>query len=110
MTTTANVYLEGVLQLYLIGTCNGLWVGDRTLNTDQQSLAISCREQINVHWDDDEIRFVLDQHAEVDVYGASSLKQQSTDIIHRSTRRPTSIHYPDSQPTSFCSFYLMLRA
>jgi len=27
-------------------------------------------------WDDDEIRFVLDQHAELDFY-ASSLKQQS---------------------------------
>ena len=27
--------------------------------------------------DDDEVRFVLDQHAEYDVYSASSLKQQS---------------------------------
>ena len=29
-------------------------------------------------WDDDEIRFVLDQHAELDFYCASALKQQST--------------------------------
>jgi hypothetical protein len=29
-------------------------------------------------WDDDEIRFALDQHAELDFYSASSLKQQST--------------------------------
>ena len=29
-------------------------------------------------WDDDEVRFVLDQHAEIDFYSASSLKQQST--------------------------------
>jgi hypothetical protein len=29
-------------------------------------------------WDDDEVRFVLDQHAELDFYSASSLKQQST--------------------------------
>jgi len=27
--------------------------------------------------DDDEVRFVLDQHAEFDFYSASSLKQQS---------------------------------
>ena len=27
--------------------------------------------------DDDEVRFVLDQHAELDFYSASSLKQQS---------------------------------
>jgi hypothetical protein len=29
-----------------------------------------------VQCDDDEIRFVLDQHAELDLYSASSLKQQ----------------------------------
>ena len=28
-------------------------------------------------WDDDEVRFVLDQHAELDFYSASSLTQQS---------------------------------
>ena len=32
---------------------------------------------INVQWDDDEVRFVLDQHAELVAYIASSLKQQS---------------------------------
>jgi predicted alpha/beta hydrolase len=42
--------------------------------------AISWREQVNFQWDDDddEGRFVLDQHAELDFYSASSLKQQST--------------------------------
>jgi hypothetical protein len=39
--------------------------------------AISWREQVNFEWDDDEGRFVLDQHAELDFYSASSLKQQS---------------------------------
>jgi hypothetical protein len=39
--------------------------------------AISWREQINFQWDYDDIRFVLDQHAELDLYSASSLKQQS---------------------------------
>jgi hypothetical protein len=35
------------------------------------------REQVHFQWDDDEVRFVLDQHAELDFYSASSLKQQS---------------------------------
>jgi hypothetical protein len=39
--------------------------------------AISWREQVNFQWDDDEVRFVLDQHAELYLYSASSLKQQS---------------------------------
>ena len=35
-------------------------------------------EQINFQWhDDDEVCFVLDQHASLDFYSASSLKQQS---------------------------------
>jgi hypothetical protein len=38
------------------------------------------REQINFQWDDDdEVRFVLDQHAELDFHSARSLKQQSAD-------------------------------
>jgi hypothetical protein len=40
---------------------------------------ISCWEQVNIKWDDDKVRFVLDQHAELDFYSARSLKQQSTD-------------------------------
>ena len=39
---------------------------------------ISRREQVNFQWDDDgEVHFVLDQHAELDFYSATSLKQQS---------------------------------
>jgi hypothetical protein len=42
--------------------------------------AISYRGQFNFQWDnDDEVRFVLDQHAELDFHSASSLKQQSAD-------------------------------
>ena len=41
--------------------------------------AISSQEQVNFQWDDDEVRFVLDQHAYLDFYSASSLKQQSAD-------------------------------
>ena len=39
--------------------------------------AISWREHVNFQWDDEEVRFVLDQHAKLDFYSASSLKQQS---------------------------------
>jgi hypothetical protein len=38
---------------------------------------MSWREQVNFQWDDDEVFFVLDQHAELDFYSASPLKQQS---------------------------------
>jgi hypothetical protein len=41
--------------------------------------AISWREQVNFQQDNNEVRFVLDQHAEFDLYSASSLKQQSAD-------------------------------
>jgi hypothetical protein len=34
------------------------------------------REQVNVQRDDDEVRFVLNQHSELDLYSASTLKQQ----------------------------------
>jgi hypothetical protein len=40
---------------------------------------ILWREQVNFQWDDNEVRFALDQHAELDFYSASSLKQQSAD-------------------------------
>ena len=39
--------------------------------------AISWRKQDKFQWDDDEVRFVLDQHAGLDFCSASSLKQQS---------------------------------
>ena len=38
--------------------------------------AISWREEVNFQWDDDEVCFVLDQHAELDYYSASALKQR----------------------------------
>jgi hypothetical protein len=41
--------------------------------------AILWREQVNFQWDDDEVRCVLDQNAELDFYSANSLKQQSAD-------------------------------
>jgi hypothetical protein len=50
------------------------WVNDCCLTI---ITAISWREQVNFQWDDDEVRFVLDQHAELDFFSASSMKQQS---------------------------------
>jgi len=52
-------------------------VSDRCLTPTQQF--ISYIMEVNFQWDDDEVRFVLDQHAELDFYSASSLKQQSAD-------------------------------
>jgi len=53
------------------------WVSDCCLMPIQHFSAISWREQVNFQWDDDDVRFVLDQHAELDIHSASSLKQQS---------------------------------
>ena len=41
--------------------------------------AISWRQQVNFQWNDDEVCFVLDHHAEFDSYSTSSLKQHSVD-------------------------------
>jgi hypothetical protein len=56
-------------------------LSDCCLTPIQQNLL--WREQINFQGDDDEVRFVPDQHAELDFYSASSLKQQSAgnDIV-----------------------------
>jgi hypothetical protein len=47
-------------------TCNccAEWVSDYCLMPTQQLYStISWGEQVNCQWDDDEVRFVLDQHA-----------------------------------------------
>ena len=62
------------------------------------------REQVNFQWDDDGVRFVLDQHAELDFYSASSLKQQSAG------RHVAPLGHIFLIPTSLCSYFLMLRA
>ena len=56
------------------------WVTDCCLKPHQHFFpAISWREQVNFQWDDDEVRFVLEQHAYLALYIASSLRQQSVD-------------------------------
>ena len=41
--------------------------------------AISRQEQINFQWDDDQVRFVVDQHVMLVWHSANSLKQQFAD-------------------------------
>ena len=59
--------------------------------------AISWREQVNFQWYDDEGRFVLDQHAELDFYSASSLKQQ---FAGRHVAPQLGTHYSDSEAST----------
>ena len=68
--------------------------------------AISWREQVNFQRDDDEVRSVLDQHAEMDFYSASSLKQQ---YVGRHVAPLAHIIMIPSQPR-LCSLSLMLCA
>ena len=49
--------------------------------------------------DNDDVRFVLDQHSELDCYGASPLKQQHV-VICRSIRA----HYSDSESAELCAY------
>jgi len=67
--------------------------------------AILWQEQVNFQKDDDEVRSVLDQHAELDFYSASSLRQQSAD---RHVALLGHIILIPSQPV--CSYSLALRA
>jgi hypothetical protein len=58
---------------------NLLWVSEWLLFNSNSSIFQLYHEQVNFHWDDDDdVHFVLDQHAELDFYSASSLKQNST--------------------------------
>ena len=58
----------------LYNNCNSKWV-IVVLSQFSNFSAISWWEQVNFQWDDDEVRFVLDQHTELDFYSASSLEQ-----------------------------------
>jgi hypothetical protein len=61
----------------IIDLCKN-WVSDCCLTPTQQFFSY-IMEQVNFQWNDDEVHFVLDQHAELDFYSASWLKQQSAD-------------------------------
>jgi hypothetical protein len=61
--------------------------------------------QLYFQWGDDEVRFVLHQHAELDFYSANSMKQQSA---YRHVAPLWHIILIPSQPV--WSYSLMLRA
>jgi len=83
----------------LIGT-RQLWVGEWTIVVKRQLSnfsAILWREQVNFQWDYDKVRFVLDQHAKLDLFETTYCPIRT-------------LIYPDSEPTDLCSFSLMLCA
>ena len=55
------------------------WVRDCCLTLTHHCSSISWWEQDSFRWDDGEVCFVLDQHAQLNFYSSSSLKQQSAD-------------------------------
>ena len=57
------------------------WLSDCCLTPREQFSAILGREYFTVRWVDD-VCFILDQHAYLDFYSASSLKQQ---LLHADT-------------------------
>ena len=82
LTKTYDLYLHVLWNCQIISSenCQLAWnhiVSVCCLTPFSNFSAISWREQVNFRWDDDEVRFDLDQHAELDFYSASSLKQQS---------------------------------
>jgi predicted alpha/beta hydrolase len=66
-----------------------------------------CLTKLFWYDDDDDVRFVVDQHDELDFYKASSLKQQSAGR-HVAPLGHNIFWFRDEQ--SFYSFYLILRA
>ena len=82
------------------------WVSVCCLTPIQQFCsAISWREHVYFKWDGDEVRIVLYQHAELDLYTCSAIQQAHW---NNSPRVDKSLH-SDSEPNSLCPFSLMLR-
>ena len=84
------------------------WVNEWLLfNANLRNLSLYHGEnKLYFQWDDEEVRFVLDQHSELDIHSASSLKQQSAD---RNVVPLGQIILIPSK-TSLSSLSLMLRA
>jgi hypothetical protein len=53
------------------------WLSDYCLTPNEQFSSYFMARTSYFEWNDDEIRFLLDQHTELDLYSASWLKQQS---------------------------------
>jgi hypothetical protein len=69
-------HLNACCRLYRQGVNKWLLLNANSAICQLQK-CISWQEQLNFQWIDDEVRFALDQHAELDLYSANSLKQQS---------------------------------
>jgi hypothetical protein len=57
----------------------------------------------HIRWDDDAVHFVLDQRAYLDLYSASSLKQQSINLI---PSQPIFVLMGEAANTNFIVFGL----
>ena len=77
---------------------NGHWVSEWLLFNANSAIFQLYHGKNKLIINEMMVRFVLDQHAELDFYSARRLKQQSAG-------RPS-----DSEPTSLCSYSLMLCA
>ena len=103
---STSIHLRGNINCLLIYQEDHLKrVNERVIVVQRQFSnfsAISWREQVNVQWNNDEVHFILDQHAIL--FSASSLKK----AVPGDTCHFTRTHYSDFEPTSFCSFSLML--
>ena len=78
------------------------------LTSNEQFFRYIVARTSYIQWDDDDVHFLLDQHAWLDFYcgTCSSLKQQSTvkHVVSLLT------HYSDSKPIILCSYSLILVA
>jgi hypothetical protein len=54
-------------------------MSDCCLTPIQKFFGYIMAKQVHIQWDDDDVRFVLDQHTWFDFYSAIALKQQSMD-------------------------------
>jgi hypothetical protein len=81
-----HTYCSGVTNESKVWISSAKWYENKTLQSERVIVvvhkysnfsAISWRVQVNFQWEVDEIRYVLNQHTELDFNSASSLKQQS---------------------------------
>jgi midasin (ATPase involved in ribosome maturation) len=56
---------------------NNEWVSDCCLMPNEQFFSYIFERTSYIQWDDNDVYFVLDQHVLLEIYSATSLKQQS---------------------------------
>ena len=59
--------------------CRSEWMNDCLTPNEKPFFSYVKARTSYIQWNDDGVRFVLDQHDELDCYSASSLKQPSVD-------------------------------